>query len=111
MAIKWHRFPKKEEKRQEWISMISKGRENLFLEKEHDVCSNHFRDGEPATRYPNLSLLLTRHDELETTTLNHLILKRKVLWFNPQCSMNLETNIGKTLSNLVKKHFPRNNFL
>ena len=108
--MKWHRFPKKEEKRQERISVISKGRENSFLEKEHDVCSSHYRDGEPTTTYANPSFLLTRNDELEETTLNHRILKRKVIWFNLQCSMNVETNIGKTLSNLVKKHFPRNNF-
>ena len=35
--------------------------------------------------------------------------KRKVIWFNPPYSSNLETNIGKTFLTLVKKHFPRNN--
>ena len=35
--------------------------------------------------------------------------KRKVIWFNPRYSMNVETNIGKTFLKLVKKHFPRNN--
>ena len=33
--------------------------------------------------------------------------KRKIIWFNPRYSMNVETNIGKTFLNLVKKHFPR----
>ena len=47
---------------------------------------------------------------LEATTLNHRILKRKVIWFNPPCSMNVETNIGKTFLKLVKKRFPRHNF-
>ena len=35
--------------------------------------------------------------------------KRKIIWFNPPYSMNMETNIGKTFSKLVKKHFLRNN--
>ena len=35
--------------------------------------------------------------------------KRKVIWFNPPYSMNVETNIGKTFLKLVKKHFPCNN--
>ena len=35
--------------------------------------------------------------------------KRKIIWFNPPYSMNVETNIGKTFLKLVKKPFPRNN--
>ena len=35
--------------------------------------------------------------------------KRKIIWFNPPYSMNVETNIGKTFLKLVKKHFLRNN--
>ena len=35
--------------------------------------------------------------------------KRKVIWFNPRYSMNVEINIGKTFLKLVKKHFPSNN--
>ena len=35
--------------------------------------------------------------------------KRKIIWFHPPYSMNMETNIGKTFSKLVKKHFLRNN--
>ena len=65
--MKWHRFPKNEERRQEWIAMISKGRENFHPGKWTYVCSNHFRDGEPSARYPNPSLFLTRHDELQAT--------------------------------------------
>ena len=55
VAMKWHCFPKNEEKRQEWIAMISKGRENFHPGKWTYVCSNHFRDGEPSARYPNPS--------------------------------------------------------
>ena len=62
------------------------------------------------TYYPNPSLLLTRHDELQETTLDHRILKRKLIWFILPCSMNVETNIRKRFLKLVKKHFPRNNF-
>ena len=35
--------------------------------------------------------------------------ERKIIWFNPPYSMNVETNIGKTFLKLVKKHFPCNN--
>ena len=35
--------------------------------------------------------------------------KRKINWFNPLHSLNVETNIGETFLKLVKKHFPRNN--
>ena len=35
--------------------------------------------------------------------------KRKVIWFDPPYSMNVQTNIGKRFFKLVKKHFPRNN--
>ena len=35
--------------------------------------------------------------------------KRKIIWFNPPYSMNLETNIGKTFLKLIKKHLSRNN--
>ena len=31
--------------------------------------------------------------------------KRKIIWFNPPYSMNVEINIGKTYLKLVKKHF------
>ena len=47
--------------------MISKGRENFHPGKWTYACSNHFRDGEPDTRYPNPSLFLTRHDKLQAT--------------------------------------------
>ena len=67
VAIKWHHFPKNKERRQECIEMISKGRENFHPGKWEFVCSNHFRDGEPSARYPNPSLFLTRHDELQAT--------------------------------------------
>ena len=70
VAMKWHRFPivfKNKERRQEWIAMISKDRKNFHPGKWTYVCSNHFRDGEPTTRYPNPSLFLTRHNELQAT--------------------------------------------
>ena len=35
--------------------------------------------------------------------------KRKIIWFNPPYSMNVEANIGKTFLKFVKKHFARNN--
>ena len=35
--------------------------------------------------------------------------KRKIIWFNPPYSMNVESNNGKTFLKLVKKYFPRKN--
>ena len=35
--------------------------------------------------------------------------ERKIIWFNPRYSINLETNISETFLKLVKKHFPCNN--
>ena len=67
MAMKWKRFPKNEKRRQEWIAMISNGRENFHPGKWTYVCSTHFRDGKPITRYPNPSMFLTKHDELWAT--------------------------------------------
>ena len=32
--------------------------------------------------------------------------KRKIIWFNPSYSRNVETNIGETFLKLLKKHFP-----
>ena len=34
---------------------------------------------------------------------------KKLIWFNPPYSQNVETNIGKLLIKLVMKHFPKNN--
>ena len=33
---------------------------------------------------------------------------KKVIWFNPPYSQNVETNIGKLFIKLVRKHFPKN---
>ena len=33
--------------------------------------------------------------------------QRKIIWFNPSYSENVETNIGKTFLKLVDKHFPK----
>jgi len=34
--------------------------------------------------------------------------KRKIIWFNPPYSDHVQTNIGKTFFNVLKKHFPSN---
>ena len=36
---------------------------------------------------------------------------RKVIWFNPPYSLNVNTNIGKAFRKLVRKHFPRSHKL
>ena len=33
--------------------------------------------------------------------------QRKIIWFNPPYSMNVETNIGKTFLKLIDKHFQK----
>ena len=35
--------------------------------------------------------------------------KREVIWFDPPYYIKVETNTGKKILKLVKKHFPRNN--
>ena len=35
--------------------------------------------------------------------------QRKIIWFNPPYSVNVETNLGKTFLNLIDKHFLRMN--
>ena len=37
--------------------------------------------------------------------------QRKIIWFNPPYSENVETNIGRLFLNLIKKHFPVGNRL
>ena len=37
--------------------------------------------------------------------------KRKIIWFNPPYSKNVQTNVAKTFLNLIKKHFPPNHNL
>ena len=33
--------------------------------------------------------------------------QRKIIWFNPPYSVNVETNVGKVFVNLIDKHFPK----
>ena len=35
--------------------------------------------------------------------------KRKVIWFNPSFSLNVETNIGKSFFKTLRKNFPKTN--
>ena len=37
--------------------------------------------------------------------------KRNIIWFNPPCSKNVQTNVDETFLNLIKKHFPPNHNL
>ena len=37
--------------------------------------------------------------------------KRKIIWFNPPFSKSVETNVGKIVLKLVKKHFPKTHVL
>ena len=37
--------------------------------------------------------------------------KRKIIWFNPPYSKNVNTNVGKILLNLLKKYFPTSHIL
>ena len=48
-------------------------------------------------------VLESNNSERKNTT------NRKVIWFDPPYSMNVQTNIGTRFLKLVKKHFPRNN--
>ena len=35
--------------------------------------------------------------------------QKEIIWFNPPCSVNVETNIGKNFLKLIEKHFPKTN--
>ena len=37
--------------------------------------------------------------------------RRKIIWFNPPYSKNVETNIGKKFFSLIDKHFPKGHVL
>ena len=45
----------------------------------------------------------------ETQTTNRRNRSRKIIWYNPPYSMNVETNVARTFLYLIKKHFPRRN--
>ena len=34
--------------------------------------------------------------------------KRKIIWFNPPYSKNVQANVGKIFLRYIKKHFPKN---
>ena len=50
----------------------------------------------------------TRNNHRETTVNKR---KRNITWYNPPYSMNVKTNIGKTLLALIDRHFPKDNSL
>ena len=49
---------------------------------------------------------LTYQQDLTPST---KVRQRKIIWFNPPCSVNVETNIGKTFLKLLDKHFVKTN--
>ena len=49
-------------------------------------------------------LVYTNNDTTQTHRRNR---KRNIIWFNPPYTKSVETNIGRTFLNLVKKHFPQ----
>ena len=55
----FHRFPRNEEKRKTWTSLISKGRSGFISNDGSRIYSNHFKDGQPTTKNPNPTLWLT----------------------------------------------------
>ena len=69
--MKWHRFTSDPTKREQWVKLIGKGRENSQLGKWTYVCSNHFIDAQRTT--PNLDAILF----LTTSNQKKLLLKKK----------------------------------
>ena len=57
--MKWNRFTSDPAKREQWIKLIGKGRENFQPGKWTCVCSNHFIDAEPTTANPNPTLTIS----------------------------------------------------
>ena len=69
----FHRFPRNEEKRKTWTSLISKGRSGFTSSDGSRVFSNHFKDGQLTAKNPNQTLWLTIQDNRE----NKRLYKRK----------------------------------
>ena len=61
--MKWYHFTSDPVKREQWMKLIGKGRENFQPGKWTYICSNHFIDAEPTTANPNTTLLLTISDK------------------------------------------------
>ena len=69
--MKWHRFTSDPTKREQWVKLIGKGRENSQLSKWTYVCSNHFIDAERTTANLDAILFLTISNQKK------LLLKKK----------------------------------
>ena len=49
----------------------------------------------------------TKLNYTENTATNPISRKRKIIWFNPPYSRNVQTKVAKQFLNLIDKHFPR----
>ena len=68
---------------------------------------NHFDKVAPDY---NIALKTSRFNENVTyipSPFKRQTRKRKIIWFNPHCSANVKTNVGKIFMRLIEKHFPR----
>ena len=107
--LMFHRFPRNEEKRKTWTSLIAKGRSGFTLSDASRIFSNHFKDGQPTTKNPNPTLWLTIQDNRE----NKVLYKRK----SPRKRVfteNVEANkkeAGKKPRENVQEEKNANNFL
>ena len=71
--LMFHRLPRYEEKRKTWASLLSKGRSGFTPSDGSRICSNHFKDGQPTTKNPNLTLWLTIQDNQPGISANQAI--------------------------------------
>lgn len=76
-TLKFHRFPKNEEKMNVWTGLVNKGRENFIPTSGSRICSNHFVDGEPSLKNPNPTLYLTLQDTRESKMVSRRSSPRK----------------------------------
>ena len=57
--LKFHHFPKPNEKRKQWVREVSRGLVDFTVSNNKTVCSNHFVYGRPTFASPNPTLFMT----------------------------------------------------
>ena len=82
---------------------ISKRISNISFDKATFSNATPFYNGISASGYKES---LTYQKDLPPS---NKVRQRKIIWFTPPYSLNLETNIGKTFLKLIDKHFPKTN--
>ena len=91
---------------------IIKALSNNISKRTSNISSNKATFNNAALSYNNVQSASGYKENLtyqQDLTPSKKVRQRKIIWFNPPYSMNVETNIGKTFLKLIGKHFPKTN--